>query len=126
MKTRSFALLVVALTIAGCQDGEGSGERITIGGPGQAAQSTLPADVQAAIDGGNAAFRAGDHAAALAHYREATRLGPDQGSAWFGVAMAAGALGDQALADSAQARVRELSPELGSASHGGPGSPGHP
>jgi tetratricopeptide (TPR) repeat protein len=126
MRMRSLTLCAVAVTIAGCGEAEGKAERFTLGEMQGERVSMLAPDLQAEIDGGNTAYRRGDYEAALGFYREAARIAPEQAAGWFGMAMAAGALGNQALADSAQARVRDLSPELGAAPHAGPGAPGHP
>jgi len=87
----------------------------------------LPAQVQQALDAGTAAFRAGDLMAARGYYRTAAELAPDVAAAWFGVYLAENRLGNQAAADSAAARVNELSPELmrgmGMMGEGHPGTP---
>jgi tetratricopeptide (TPR) repeat protein len=84
----------------------------------------VPGDVRARIEHGNAAYRAGDYPAALAHYREATRLEPDEATGWYGVVMAADALGNARLAAEARERVRALNPALDVGGHPAPGS--HP
>lgn len=70
----------------------------------------LPADVRAALDSGNAAYRRDDFAAAREHYLRATQLGPDQSAAWFGLSMVERELGNIAAADSAMQRVQSLAP----------------
>ncbi|MBR9988645.1 MAG: hypothetical protein KFH98_02760 [Gemmatimonadetes bacterium] len=70
----------------------------------------LPPDVRAAIDSGNAAFRANDYAAAREQYLRATELAPEQSAGWFGLSMAEGQLGNAAAADSAMQRVHALNP----------------
>ncbi len=69
---------------------------------------TLPAAVVAALDAGNAAYRAKDMDKALASYREAIAAAPGQASPWFGVYMVANATKNKALADSAMERVQAL------------------
>lgn len=71
---------------------------------------TMPADVRAALDSGNAAFRADDFDAARTHYQRAIALRPEESAPWFGLAMAERQLGNIAAADSAMARVRALAP----------------
>ena len=46
------------------------------------------------MDSGTSAFRADDIEAALQHYTRVTEIAPDIGAGWFGVYMAAEALGD--------------------------------
>jgi Flp pilus assembly protein TadD len=70
----------------------------------------MPADVRAALDSGNAAFRADRFEDARTHYLRAVELGPDQSAAWFGLSMAEQQLGNVAAADSAMQRVQQLSP----------------
>ena len=77
---------------------------------GRGARGQWPTDVAAQIDSGNAAYRAEDAERALAHYRSAVELAPDNSTAWFGIFMAANSLGRWATADSALATVRVLAP----------------
>jgi tetratricopeptide (TPR) repeat protein len=100
------------LALAACGRGDAAATRRAR--PGAAA---IPAPVRAQLDSGNAAYRLRDYPAALRHYREAARLDPDQAPAWYGVQMAAGALGDRAAADSAGARLRALAPATPPAVH---------
>ncbi len=72
--------------------------------------ASYPPGVAAQLDSGNVAYRGGDYQAALAHYRQATDLGPEVAAAWFGVYMVQHVLGNQPGADSALARVQELQP----------------
>jgi len=71
---------------------------------------SLPPDVQAALDSGNAAFRRDDFAGAREHYLRATQLGPDQSAAWFGLSMAERELGNVEAAEQAMQQVRSLAP----------------
>jgi hypothetical protein len=66
----------------------------------------LPA-TRAALDAGNSAFRAKQYGIALSHYRLAAASSPGEAAPWFGVYMAAEAMHNPALADSAQAAIRE-------------------
>lgn len=74
----------------------------------QNVRASLPAGVADALDRGNAAYAADSFAAALEHYTEATRLGPEVAAAWFGVGMAQEALGDTTAARDAMRRARDL------------------
>lgn len=77
---------------------------------GRNIRAEWPPGVVAQIDSGNAAFRERDHESALRHYREAIADMPDNSSAWYGIYMAERALGNEAAADSALAKVRDLAP----------------
>lgn len=77
---------------------------------GRNIRAEWPPGVVAHVDSGNAAFRARDHESALRHYREAVTAMPENSSAWYGIYMAERALGNEAAADSALAKVRELAP----------------
>jgi hypothetical protein len=71
------------------------------------AATPLPPVAQRMIDSANARFSAKQYAEALALYRETLALAPGHPAPWFGISMAAGALGDRALADSAQRALRQ-------------------
>ncbi len=73
-------------------------------------RANLPAGVSAALDSGNAAYRANNYEAALAQYRQAVELQPDLAAAWFGIYMAELALGNTAGADSAMSVAQQLAP----------------
>ena len=105
------------LALAACGRGDAAGARRAA--PRAAA---IPREVRAQLDSGNAAYRGRDFRAALRHFREAARLGPGQPVAWYGVQMAADALGDRAAADSAATRLRALAPSAPPAVHH-PGAP---
>lgn len=95
------SLLMAALlagTTAGC------GEEA----PAPEGRAEWPLGVVAAVDSGNAAYRAGDYQEARRHFRAAARAAPEVGTAWFGVYMAERALGNEAAADSALRRVGDL------------------
>jgi Flp pilus assembly protein TadD len=125
MKIRITALIAVGLLAAGCNDGSQSEARMTIGDSDPGA-SRLAAEVREPIDNGNAAYRAKDYEAALAHYRLAAERAPEEPTTWFGVAMAAEALGEQAVADSARVRIEQLAPELNVVGHTEATAGGHP
>lgn len=118
----SLPALAIALALGACGGGEperqplneavAAQEKAAAQAPPAGEAPRLPPEVQMHIDSGNIAYRAKDYRAALRHYQEAARRGPDEAAPWFGVSMAATALGDRATADSAQARVRALSPGM--------------
>lgn len=84
-------------------------QRTSTSGPGGRAEADtrpdLPTAIRAALDSGNAAYRAGDYRAALEHFESITAEHPDVGAAWFGVFMAHRGLGNSAAADSAMRRA---------------------
>jgi tetratricopeptide (TPR) repeat protein len=106
------ARAALLLALAACGRGDAAGSRRAHGGA-----DALRPEVRAQVDSGNAAYRVRDFQAALRHFREAARLDPGQAVAWYGVQMAAGALGARAAADSAAARLRQLAPSSPPAAH---------
>ncbi|HEU4564709.1 MAG TPA: hypothetical protein VFS05_08680 [Gemmatimonadaceae bacterium] len=68
--------------------------------------SDLPPAARAALDSGNAAFREKAYDKALAYYRNGVKAAPDHSAPYFGVYMAAKAMGNLVLADSAMAQVK--------------------
>lgn len=104
MKARTL-VLAIGVGCAACTPDDQRTESLD-----PAARERTAAGVQAQLDSGNAAFRAGDLAAAQAHYRRATEIDPDAASAWFGLYMVAERTG---ATDSAQrwlARARDVAP----------------
>ena len=77
---------------------------------GRRERAQWPAEVVSAVDSGNVAMRADAAESALAYYRRAVEISPDNAPAWFGVYMAERALGNQAAADSALQTVMSLAP----------------
>jgi len=74
--------------------------------PPQPAAPALPPTTRAALDAGNAEFRAKHYAAALGHYRLASLSSPGEAAPFYGIYMAAQALNNTPLADSAVAEIR--------------------
>lgn len=68
-----------------------------------------------ALDRGNAAYRARDYQGALRAYRDAAAASPDNIAPYYGIQMAARALGNAALADSAMRRIRSMSSDTSGA-----------
>lgn len=75
----------------------------------QAREELDPAFV-AALDSGNAAYRAREYEEALRHFEDATGTDPDVAAGWFGVYMAQLALGNVDAANAAMERAQELAP----------------
>jgi len=77
---------------------------------GMQAREDMPPAAVAQLDSGTTAFRADDLEAALRHYTRVTEISPDIGAGWFGVYMAAEALGDTERAEEALERARGVVP----------------
>lgn len=77
---------------------------------GMQARENMPPAAVAQLDSGTAAFRLDDYEAALRHYTRVTEIAPDIGAGWFGVYMAAEALGDVEGAAEALERARGVVP----------------
>ena len=99
------SLALVALAACGPAD---SGSDTDGGRRPQPSRDELPPGLAALLDSGTVAYRAGDDEAARRHYRAAADQAPEVASTWFGVYLAESALGNNAAADSALARFREL------------------
>ena len=125
MKIRWTPLLLLALAAACGKAGEDP-ERVTLGAEAGEVRSRLPAAIQIELDSGNVAYRERDFEGALRHYQAALRLDPDEPTSWYGVAMAAGALGDQALLAEARGKVEQLAPQMDPGTHSMPGRGAHP
>jgi tetratricopeptide (TPR) repeat protein len=87
---------------------------------GMMSREDMPPEAVAQLDSGSAAFRVDDYEAALRHYTRVTEIDPDIGAGWFGVYMAADALGDAELAEEALERARGIVPGA-TLLHEGPG-----
>jgi tetratricopeptide (TPR) repeat protein len=72
---------------------------------------------QTALDSGNVAYRRGDYKAANDFYRQAAQTDPNSVAGWYGIYMAESKLGNKAAADSAQAIVARMAPELPTGAH---------
>jgi tetratricopeptide (TPR) repeat protein len=117
VKSRFTVLLLSALGLVACTGEPQGAGRFSLGEAPAGAAPGLRPDLQLQIDSGNAAYREQDYAAALRYYQQAAQRDPTEPTAWFGVSMAAGALGNQELLDSAQLRLHRLAPELTTAGH---------
>jgi hypothetical protein len=105
-----FALTGTALVLVGCGGSDAEAAKQPLGG---GPREALSADARAAIDAGNAAYRAGKFDEAIAQYRTAAAAAPDNAAPWYGVLMAAQRTGNTALADSATKAVERLSGATG-------------
>lgn len=108
------ALVVVELLTMGSRTrGAGSGSAgapimdSPAGGTAPSAEEpTLAGPAREALDRGNAAYRARNYRDALDAYRTAAAAAPEDAAPYFGIYMAATALDDTVLADSAMALIR--------------------
>lgn len=101
--------LLCGLLLTGCGEEDQRTDSVTPDDVRRAREALDPRLV-AHLDSGNTAMRARDPAAALEQYREATVIDPESAAAWFGVYMAAGALGQEEEATAALERARDLEP----------------
>ena len=125
---RRIVLLTLVSAVCACgevREGSGSGAAATDSAtvaaalpPGHVPISStnlgkqLTPTAQALLDSGNASFRANRHPEALAFYRRAAAEVPGHAAPWFGAYMAARAMDDSALADSAMRMVRARAPGI--------------
>ncbi len=111
MSAKRWTVLVLALTaVVACRPRDD--QRTDTINPEivrQERENLSPALV-AQLDSGSAAFREGDHEAALKHYQAATEIDDGVAAAWFGVYMAEHALGNEEEAQKAMDKVREVAP----------------
>lgn len=103
------AALLCGLVVMACGEDDQRTDTVTPDDVRQAREALDPRLV-ARLDSGNAAMRARDPSTALEQYREATAIDPESAAAWFGVYMAAGALGEEEEAVAALDRARGLEP----------------
>lgn len=100
------------------------------GGSDASRRSSLPPEIQSALDSGNVAYRAGNYRAALEQFESLAEEHPDVRAAWFGIFMAHRALGNTAAADSAMRRAGMGSSDAtdlhGSAADSGTSTAPHP
>ena len=101
--------LAAAAAVTGCRPTEQKTETLDAQAAAQAREN-LPEEVVVQIDSGNAAFRAGDHQAALDHFTRAKDLKDDVAAAWFGIYMSQHALGNEEAAQEAFAKAQKISP----------------
>ncbi len=108
-KRRALAVLLVLAAAVSCRPDD---QRTDTLDPhqGMQARENMPAAAVAQLDSGSAAYRIDDFEQSLLHYSRATEIAPDLAAGWFGVYMAADALGDVDLAEEALERARSVVP----------------
>ena len=110
--TRALIIIIAALAAAACTGPEGKKQPLggapaagAAGADAATPQLALSREAKAALDSGNALFRARSYPAALTQYRLAAKLAPEAGAPYYGIWMVADKLHDKKLADSAMAQV---------------------
>jgi tetratricopeptide (TPR) repeat protein len=110
MRTRQAVTLLLVLAAAvSCRPDDQRTETLDAE-QGMQARENMPPEAVAHLDSGSAAFREEDYQEALRHYALVTEVAPEIGAGWFGVYMAADALGDAERAAAALERARSLIP----------------
>lgn len=106
------ALIGAATMMTACREDQGDDQMTGSVTPAdvQQARAGWPDGLAVAVDSGNALFRAKDYDGALVQFQEATRIAPEVTAGWFGIYMTEQARGNIPAADSAMARVQQLSP----------------
>lgn len=107
---RRTGIAVFAVLLAACSPPEDQETGTIRDQDVRQAREDLPAELVAALDSGNAAYRRGDYQDALASYRSVVEQDEDVAAGWFGIYMAQLALGNPQAADSAMARAQDLAP----------------
>ena len=109
-------LAILALVVIGglmaCSRAQNEA-KVPLGQPSAAAQSNPARDAlsdaaRAALDKGNAEYRAGRYELALAAYRDAAKAAPGNSAPFFGIFMAAQKLHNAKLADSASREIAAI------------------
>ena len=117
MKTVPGAVLLATLALCACgRSAADDAPKLPLGHPRVAAQGdsgerngpTIRGEAKVVLDSGNILYKAKAYALALAQYRRAAMLAPDEEAPLFGVLMVANVTKNPRLADSATARIREL------------------
>lgn len=107
----TVGVLLATAAVAACgaskSDAGANGGAASVSTGGDA--NKLPLAARLALDSGNAAYRAKQLDVALSNFRQASVAAPQHAAPWFGIYMVANEMKNAALADSAMARVRELS-----------------
>jgi tetratricopeptide (TPR) repeat protein len=110
MRTRhALTLLLVLAAAVSCRPDDQRTDTLDAE-QGMQSRENMPPEAVAHLDSGSAAFRADDYQEALRQYTLVTEIAPDIGAGWFGVYMAADALGDAERAKAALDRARRVIP----------------
>jgi tetratricopeptide (TPR) repeat protein len=110
----AVAALAGAVALTACnRDDDQDRIRLDAGDGMAEARAGWAPEFEAAVDSGNAAYRAGRWQEAADHFRRGTELEPQVAAAWFGLHMAESALGNDEEAFEALQRAEALTPGLG-------------
>ena len=110
------ALLLAALAISACRESGEEARKLPLGHPrvanedrpGERSEPTIHGEAKVALDSGNILYTAKTYTLALAQYRTAAALAPDEEAPLFGMLMVANVTKDAGLADSAKTLMRAL------------------
>lgn len=113
---RRCALLLAALAIGACSKSADDAPKLPLGHPrvanqgrsGERSPPTIHGEAKVALDSGNILYTAKAYTLALAQYRRAATLAPDEEAPLFGMLMVANVTNDTRLADSATTLMRAL------------------
>lgn len=101
---------VVLLTLLGCNRPDDQETGSVQQEDMQEARNEMSAAARAALDSGNAAYKAKDYDRAREHYNRVTQLEKDAPAGWFGIYMTEQARGNAGAADSALERAQKRAP----------------
>ena len=113
---RLSTLLMAALAIGACSKSADEARKLPLGHPrvanqdrpGERSGPTIHGEAKVALDSGNILYTAKAYTLALAEYRRAATLAPDEEAPLFGMLMVANVTKDARLADSAKTLMRAL------------------
>jgi len=111
---RRCALLLAALAIGACSKSADDAPKLPLGHPrvssqdrsGERSGPTIHGEAKVALDSGNKLYTAKAYPLALAQYRRAATLAPDEEAPLFGMLMVANVTNDTRLADSVTTLLR--------------------
>lgn len=113
IRAAASALAILGLiTLGACSGGEGAGSAPADADQLPPAAQPMTPEVQALVNQGNEAQRAGEYEAALGFYRQAMEAAEDHPVPQFGALMAAMALGKESLADTLAEKLAVSAPDL--------------
>lgn len=112
--------LAAAVTIGACGDRDAPRIPLQRSNTATAAETRIgiTGEAKAALDSGNALFRAKAYDRALAQYRRSAQLAPTELAPLFGILMVTDVTKNAKLADSTRARMHELNPAVADSSVG--------
>ena len=115
---RSGALLILMLVVACKREKEapklplGHPDISAAGQPAPPVRTAITGEAKIALDSGNVLYKAKGHTSALAQYRRAAALAPEQEAPLIGMLMVANVTSNARLADSVTAKLRTMNSSL--------------